>query len=162
MKVEDTRVLRFHIIRCASILFLPRRMVMQKKRLEAFENKDQPAYVKLFREMHQENIKAIKFMTAKAAQHIGLSNDALTKSMSKLVRLAAQTKVTLQMIDAQGRAASRRVDFTKFFPETVIKALKKKIELDFKMHAKVEDMAKKMTIEQVQEVKAIEAAKVSD
>lgn len=74
----------------------------------------------------------------------------------------AKTKVTVRQVDNQARAASRSTKCDAHTSEKVLAAMLKKIELDFKSHEKVDDMAQKMTQEQIDEVKAIEAAKASD
>lgn len=118
--------------------------------------------MQIFREMHKEQIKSIKFMTIKACNHVKIGQNAFRASMEIFQKSAAKTKVSVRQVDNQARAASRSTKVDAHTSEKVLAAMLKKIELDFKSHEKVDDMAQKMTQEQIDEVKAIEAAKASD
>jgi len=128
-------VFRAIIMRQASRMFEKKRAELNERKLEAFTNKDQPTYVKIFREGQAAFNQAIQHITKKACEWIelDLQNYALS---TKAFMEDKEKRIQIQQKDAEVRMALEDKPIEESEAD-IIKASKFKFKRDMEMYRKL-------------------------
>lgn len=153
-------VFRAIIMRQASRMFEKKRAELNERKLEAFTNKDQPTYVKIFREGQAAFNQAIQHITKKACEWIelDLQNYALS---TKAFMEDKEKRIQIQQKDAEVRMALEDKPIEESEAD-IIKASKFKFKRDMEMYRKLQSLKFTTSPEAQNEIMNIEMSKTSD
>jgi len=116
-------------------MFEKKRAELNERKLEAFTNKDQPAYVKIFREGQQAFNGSIQHITKKACEWIELDLQNYSLTVKGFME-DKEKRGQVQKKDAEVRMAleEKKVEETE---AEIIKASKFKFKRDMEMYRKL-------------------------
>ena len=160
LEYKDFLIFRAIIMRQASRAFKAKRDELNEKKLEAFANKDQQAYVKIFREGQLAFQQSVVNITKKACEWIELEPSNYQLSLKTYME-DKDKRQEIQQKDGEVRMAleGKEVVETK---EKVIEASKFKFKRDMDMFRKLQSLKFTTSPQAQAEIQAIEMSKTSD
>jgi len=160
LEYKDFLIFRAIIMRQASRAFKAKRDELNEKKLEAFANKDQQAYVKIFREGQLAFQQSVVNITKKSCEWIELEPSNYQLSLKAYME-DKDKRQEIQQKDGEVRMAleGKEVVETK---EKVIEASKFKFKRDMDMFRKLQSLKFTTSPQAQAEIQAIEMSKTSD
>jgi len=160
LEYDDFIVFRAIITRQAGRAFAPKRAELNEKKLAAYREKNQQAYVAAFREGQVEYQKVIVAITKKACEWIELESQNYQLTIRQYMEDQEKRKV-IQEKDSEVRMAleTKPIDQTE---ADIIKASKFKFKRDMEMFRKLQSLKFTTSPQAQSEIQAIEMSKTSD